>query len=98
MGDYGYGASKECTKTLYNYSGDVLCKITNNWLDKSQNEWLLSQMTYYSCYAFNVVSSGSIIYADAAADYNIRPILSLSSNVKISGGEGTSSNPYTLSQ
>ena len=97
--DYGYGASKECTSTLVNYDGSENCKTTNNWLDKSQHTWLLPQRSDYSSAAFNVYSTG---YVNSYRDvYNfedaVRPVLSLSSNVKISGGEGTSSNPYTLS-
>ena len=95
--DYGYGASKECTSILYNYA-DTLCSTTNNWLDMSQYEWLFSQFSGDSRDAFFVFLSG-VHYGNSVSNngYAVRPVLSLSSNVKISGGEGTSSNPYTLS-
>ncbi len=96
--DYGYGASKECTSNLFNYD-DVACNTTNNWLDKSQDTWLLSQHSDYSDYTFFVHSSGYVNFNYIYNfEYAVRPVLYLSFNVKISGGEGTSSNPYTLSQ
>ena len=97
--DYGYASSKECTSNLYNYNGSANCITTNNWLDKSQNEWLLPQNSDYSSYASYVSSSGRVSIHDGVYDneYAVRPVLSLSSNVKISGGEGTSQKPYMLS-
>ena len=97
--DYGYAASKECTSNLYNYSGSVSCKTTNNWLDKSENTWLLPQSSDSSYYAFYVLPSGYVNSSNIASGfmYAVRPVLYLSSNIKISGGEGTSQKPYMLS-
>ena len=97
--DYGYAASKECTSNLFNYDGSANCKTTNNWLDKSQDEWLLPQSLDDFDYAFIVSSAGYVKYGNGVSDgeFAVRPVLSLSSNVKISGGEGTSQKPYTLS-
>ena len=102
--DYGYAASKECTSNLYDYdSVDVdsaSCITTNNWLDKSADTWLLPQNSDISSLAFVVFSSGGVNYYDYANggdEVAVRPVLSLSSNVKISGGEGTSLKPYQLS-
>ncbi len=96
--DYGYGASKECTSNLYYYNSSA-CKTTNNWLDKSQSTWLLSQYSGSSTYAFYLYLVGFVDFMNSVRyyEYAVRPTLTLSSNVKISGGEGTSSNPYTLS-
>ena len=97
--DYGYGASKECTRILGDYSTSANCKTTNNWLDKSQYTQLLLQYSAYSYSTFSVSSDGSVIYNSSVdhLKYAVRPVLSLASNVKISGGEGTSELPYTLS-
>ena len=97
--DYGYAASKECTKSLYDYSKSSNCITTNNWLDKSANTWLLPQDSRSSSCAFSVYSSGfvSYIYSVNYSEYAVHPVLALSSNVKISGGSGTSSDPYKLS-
>ena len=97
--DYGYGASKECTSNLDNYHNSTNCKTTNNWLDKSQDTWLLPQCSSGSDFAFILTSTGFVYFNDYVSlnEYAVRPVLSLSSNVKISGGEGTSSSPYQLS-
>ena len=97
--DYGYAASKECTSNLYDYNGSASCKTTNNWLDKSADTWLLPQYSGNSSSAFNVNSSG---YVNRNVDVGnvelaVRPVLYLSSNVKISSGNGTSEQPYQLS-
>ncbi len=100
VSDYGYGASKECTRILSNYISSANCKTTNNWLDKSVNTWLLPQKSDYSQFAFALYSTGCVsnnYYDVYGAGYAVRPVLSLSSNVKISGGEGTSGSPYILS-
>ncbi len=98
--DYGYAASKECTSDLSSYSSSINCKTTSNWLDKSVNTWLLPQFSGYSSIAFIVNSSGFVNSDNCFVnrrEYAVRPVLSLSSNVKISGGEGTSQKPYMLS-
>ena len=97
--DYGYAASKTCTSKLSNYKDSVSCKTANNWLDKSQNEWLLPQHSGSSGIAFTVTSSGDVanVILVSFFYYTSRPVLTLSSNVKISGGEGTSEQPYQLS-
>ena len=96
--DYGYAASKECTVNLLYYDSSN-CKTTNNWLDKTQFEWLLPhyQNTYSG--AFYVHSSGvvSILNGINNNELAVRPVLTLSSNVKIISGFGTSSDPYQLS-
>ena len=97
--DYGYAASKECTSNLNNYNGSANCITTNNWLDKSAYTWLLPQTSADSSHAFFVFSSGflhysSLVYSNELA---VRPVLYLSSNVKISSGNGTSEQPYQLS-
>ena len=98
--DYGYAASKECTSNLYDYNASASCITTNNWLDKSINTWLLPQVSGNSSSAFGMNSSGFVNYYSRSVinyEFAVRPVLSLSSNVKISGGEGTSQKPYMLS-
>ncbi len=99
--DYGYAASKECTSNLFDYD-DTSCKTTNNWLDKSETTWLLAQYSDSHEHAFYIdrgeyvalPSSNGYVYGDI---YAVQPVLTLSSNVKISSGSGTSSDPYKLS-
>ena len=97
--DYGYAASKECTSNLYDYDGSASCKTTNNWLDKSAYTWLLPQYSGESNRAVSVYSGGYVASGNYVTNSEnaVRPVLYLSSNVKISGGEGTSQKPYMLS-
>ena len=95
--DYGYAASKECTSNLFDYDGSASCKTTNNWLDKSVNTWLLPQISDDSYSAFNVALAGFVNFNSSVYEFAARPILYLSSNIKISGGKGTSEQPYQLS-
>ena len=93
--DYGYAVSDECTSNLYDYN-NTTCK-TNNWLFKSINEWLLPQYATFSSYALYVYSGGNVYnYVVNRSQNGARPVLYLKSNVKITGGDGTSSNPYIL--
>ncbi len=95
--DYGYGASKNCTSNLYDYDG-TNCKTTNNWLDKSTYTWLFPPSSGNSNYAFNVNSTSYVAHSYFVNDheYAVRPVLTLSSNIQISGGKGTSDKPYQL--
>ena len=97
--DYGYGASKECTSNLSAYSESANCITTNNWLDKSYVTWSLSQALTNGYDVFFVDSAGCVDSYGYDINFkgNVHPTLTLASNVKISGGEGTSQKPYTLS-
>ncbi len=96
--DYGYASSKKCTSNLYNYNDSASCITTNNWLDKSQYEWLIPQSSDSFNGIFGVSSAGCVLSDSVRSNGNgARPVLYLSSNVKISGGEGTSQKPYMLS-
>ena len=95
LSDYGYAASEECTKTLDNYN-DLTCK-SNNWLFDKNYQWVLFQHPYRRYTVYRVVPDGNYgnlnVYENL---YNVRPTLYLTSSVKITGGDGTSTNPYTL--
>ena len=93
--DYGYGASKECTSNLGNYNS-ANCKTTNNWLDRSLDEWLLSPDSI--TYGEALIVQNSEVFSDVVNinEFATRPTLTLSSKVQISGGEGTSDSQYQL--
>ena len=97
--DYGYAASDECTQTLVNYD-NATCK-NNNWLYNIKvSEWILPQDASNSSSAFYVSSGGGVYRSDfyvTADQFAVRPVLYLISSAKITGGSGTSSNPYKLS-
>ena len=93
--DYGYAASDECTVNLYNYD-NATC-INNNWLFKGNAEWMLPQVASSSLIAFGVHSEGYVSYDRVSINpLGVRPVLYLISSVQITGGDGTSTNPYTF--
>ena len=101
VSDYGYASSNCENKKLYDNnssSNDIRACNGTNWLyNIKANEWLLPQRASYSNYAFYVYSDG-FAYGDGVNDlqFAVRPVLYLKSAVKITGGSGTSTNPYTL--
>ena len=94
--DYGYAANDACTQTLFDYN-DTTCK-NNNWLyNNSINQWTLSQYAGVNYYVFNVIYPGHVGFSRVGNDQSgVRPVLYLISSTKITGGDGTSSSPYTL--
>ena len=81
-----------------------VCNDTNWLYNIKVNEWLLdhsprSDDSTYSIYLFYIAGQGYIDcrYSTYAwSKLNVRPTLYLKSDVKITGGDGTSTNPYTL--
>ena len=78
-----------------NYSS---CKNTNWMYYSSEGWWTLSPVSGYSIRVFSVGPNGDIDNYDAEnTTPAVRPTLYLSSEVKITGGTGTSSDPYQIS-
>ena len=101
LSDYGYASSNCENKRIWDVnssSNDIGACNGTNWLHNiNDNEWLLPQLASVSNYAFSVSSGGSA--KDCNVDYYqyaARPVLYLISSVQITGGNGTSSSPYTL--
>ena len=105
--DYGYATSggsstdrETCLNTeLYNWDGSSVSDCKNNdWLYNSSNhQWTITPDSSTSNLVFIVGSSGFVDDSNASYSRAVSPTLYLSSNVKISGGEGTESSPYQLS-
>ena len=99
--DYGYASSNCENKPIYDKnssSNDIRACNTTNWLlFKSNTEWILPQYASRSDVAFDIFSDG-YVYNDlvSARQYGVRPVLYLISSVQITGGNGTSTNPYTF--
>ncbi len=105
--DYGYATSggsttsrEEClAKELYIWdSSDYSDCRSNDWLyDSSDVQWTITPRTGDSRLVFHVSSTGSSGNDYAFATYAAaRPVLYLDSTVEITGGTGTSSDPYIL--
>ncbi len=99
VSDYGYAASPEnWTTILYNYNNDT--NHNNNWMFMGFTEWTISPKSDsdYTNEVFGVDSTGFIRNVLASLDsYGVRPTFYLKSNVAITSGDGSSSNPYRLS-
>ena len=104
ISDYGYAVDlNQCKdKTLNNYS-DSTC-TSNNWMkaiitnNGGNFGWLLTPDSSSSTHAWYVPSDGDVRYSSATyGAYWAAPVLSLSSELGIESGDGSSSNPYKLS-
>ena len=93
--DYGY-ASTSCTdSTNMNSSAD--CK-NNNWIyNSSYYQWTITPYSGISNIVWYVYSNGRMYNISALNAYGVRPVVYLKSSIKITGGTGTSSDPYKLS-
>ena len=101
--DYGYATSGGSTTSrdvclnteMINWDNSSECYI-NNWLYDGINfRWTITPASVASYYVFRVYSSN---YVGRSTNlYGVFPALYLNSNVKITSGEGTESNPFVLS-
>ena len=102
VSDYGYASSNCEGKNLYIYGNntdDIRQCNSTNWLYNIKiNEWLLNQNPDYAYGVFYLHNVGYITDGGIAYNYQYatRPVVYLKSNIKITGGDGTSTNPYIL--
>ena len=86
----------DCETLGLNNSNYNSCKNTT-WMCINDDWWTLSAVSNSDA-SFNMLSNGliynSIVYS---ARYSIIPVLYLSSDIKITGGDGSQSNPYEIS-
>ena len=97
--DYMYaGDLSKCSKDGYNWDTDQTNCRNTSWLrNTSTTQWTLTPYSSYSSNVFSVYNSGYVNDLNYVTDsYASRPVLYLASTVEITGGEGTSENPYTL--
>ena len=96
--DYVYATDQNlCTTDAYDWDTDTNC-TSNDWLyNSSLSQWTISPRSGFAYYVFSVRSTGSVINYHAYTALGARPVAYLRSDVTLNGGEGTSSNPYTLS-
>ncbi|MBS7020970.1 MAG: type II secretion system protein [Firmicutes bacterium] len=95
--DYGYAARSTCSNDLYNYTAPN-CSTSGNWLYiTSRYQWLQTPQSNSALYAFLVDNSGYVDRGNITTAYALRPVIHLKSNIGITGGDGTSANPYVIS-
>ena len=96
--DYGYAADLSlCQQQLSSYS-DATC-TANNWMKEivaPNYGWLLTPSSGSADSAWGVYSSGDVYRYNAYNAFGVAPVLSMTSDLGIVAGTGTSSNPYQL--
>ena len=102
--DYGYAADLSlCQQVLAEYDNSTC--TANNWMKNiiTNNEtnygWLLTPPSSGNAYFAWIVSSygDASVGSRASTAYGVAPVLSLTSELDIGPGSGTSSSPYQLS-
>ncbi len=92
-------SNSNCKTFRLNNNNDSTCKNTT-WMYASNisDWWTLPSNSGNSKIVFTVLSSGYLNYSNAHyTSTAVRPAITLSSEVQITGGTGTESDPYTLS-
>ena len=95
--DYGYASSgcRDGEQILYNYNNEVC--INTNWLYKKTYSWLLAPRSE-SWYILRYINDlGRVNSHYAYMNRGVYPVTYLRSDVKLTSGDGTESNPYELS-
>ena len=106
--DYGYATSGGTTtnrasclaKELFRWSSSSYsdCKNNDYLYNSSLYQWTLTPRSSHSNHVFVVRTAGGVDFNNASgSNYSASPVLYLKSTVEITGGDGTSGNPYTLS-
>ena len=97
--DYMYaGDLSRCNSDGYNWDGDTTNCRDTSWLrNTSSYQWTLIPNASLSRSVFVVGNTGYVNNNDGVLySYASRPVLFLKSDVQITGGDGSQSNPFTL--
>ena len=106
--DYGYATSGGTTTnrnsclayplTDWSNSSYSDCKNNDYLNDSSSYQWTITAVSSGSSFAFRISNSpnGCLMNSNVIYSSSYHPVLYLKSNVLITGGDGTSTNPYKL--
>ena len=95
----------DCLTMTLNTAYDGNC-LKNNWLHKGLSEYTITPPIYQYgsssylevfCIAYGNVFQTCYVSSGGASGHNFSPVVYLSSNVKITSGTGSESDPYVLS-
>ena len=94
--DYGYAAGSSCLSTaLNNY--DSSCK-NSDYLFSGVHEWLQAPFASTSSDAADLGNPGYVNAINGVGGpFAIRPVLYLTSETQITGGDGSQNKPFQLS-
>ena len=94
VSDYGYAAApSNWTTALVDYYESA---TSTNWLYLGSDEWTISRSADGPYDAFNVYGTGYVFIHVVPLTTAVRPSFYLESSVSITGGTGTSSDPYKI--
>ena len=97
VSEYIRAGSNTSCKTFSTYQSNYSTCRNSDWMFNSKYWWTLSPLSSDSDYVFFVYSYGLVSNGYATlATYAVRPAITLSSDVQITGGDGSQSNPYTI--
>ena len=95
--DYGYAAGNDCVTNTDAYSYDKCSD--KNWIDlKNIYELFMTSVATSEKLVFNSDRFGKICEVSSSTPRYARPVFYLSSDVSITSGTGTSSDPYIISK
>ncbi len=96
VSDYAFASGLSDADTIQN----IASMNANNWLYKEQEEWFINktESSTAELQVFSKATDGTITTSATAEQKLIRPVVYLAKDIKIIGGNGSSSNPYTLSK
>ena len=98
LSEYIRACSNTSCKTFSTYQSRYSTCRNSDWMYISDEWWTLSPPYGNSNSVFRMGYHGGVNdYSANSNDYAVRPTITLSSEVKITGGDGSQSNPYTLS-
>ena len=84
-------------KTLFSNNGNYETCRNTTWMSDSNLWWTLSPSSSGSSDVFRVFSNGLVNNNFASSpDTVVRPTITLSSEVQITGGDGSQNNPYQI--
>ena len=85
-----------CGSFSLNNENSIISCFSTGWMDNNEYWWTLSPNAGDSNKAFFVYPSSYVYYNAISENYAIRPALYLSSEVKITGGDGSENSPFEL--
>ena len=98
LSEYIRAGSNTSCKTFSTYQSNYNTCKNSDWMFNDDPCWTLSPRSGHSDNVFYVFSNGNVSYYNAShAIIAVRPAITLSSEVQITGGIGTESDPYILS-
>ena len=95
VSEYGYAASPENWLTnLYDYN--TATNRDNNWMYMGDIGWTISRSSDWTDTAFVVYGAGRVDTGSVSSHNGVRPSFSLESDVVLSGGTGSASDPFRI--